>query len=76
MGFSDVPGFKVQSLPGVKTVSLDARSISIKGFAATARKLLRDGRAPGELVDNWKFAVLKLEWEVRSVIVCVSCAAR
>lgn len=49
----------------MKTSSLDTQSISIKGFAPTARKLLRDGRAPGEVVDNWKFAVLELEWEVR-----------
>ena len=49
----------------MKTTSLDPRSIGIKGFVVTARKLLREGRAPGEIVDGWKFAVFKLEWEVR-----------
>lgn len=39
--------------------------MSIQGYAATARRLLRDGRAPGEISDDWKFAVLKLEWDVR-----------
>ena len=65
VGFTDVAGFKVQSLPGVKTISHDSRSISIKGYAATARRLLREGHPPGEIFDDWKFAVLKLDWEVR-----------
>ena len=65
VGFNDLPSFRVQGLPGVKTTSLDPRSIGVKGFVVTARKLLREGRAPGEIVDGWKFAVFKLEWEVR-----------
>lgn len=65
VGFTDKPSFQVEKLPGVKITSLDPQSISVKEYAATARRLLREGRSPGEIVDVWKFAALKLEWEVR-----------
>lgn len=65
VGFTDDPSFQVQKLPGVKITSLDSKSISVKKYAATARRLLREGLSPGEIVDKWNFAVLKLEWEVR-----------
>ncbi|KAI0717306.1 P-loop containing nucleoside triphosphate hydrolase protein [Fomitopsis betulina] len=63
VGFTDKPSFQVEKLPGVKITSLDPQSISVKEYAATARRLLREGRSPGEIVDVWKFAALKLEWE-------------